>query len=102
MENNIIIIGGNGFVGKATINFFSKNTNFNIFILDKIKQKISNNISYFYCDIEQPEFYSDIIHKLPKNSYVVNLAAKHYANYPPKKNRFEWFLQTNYEGEKMF
>ena len=39
MENNIIIIGGNGFVGKATTNFFSKNTNFNIIILDKIKKK---------------------------------------------------------------
>ena len=66
MENNIIIIGGNGFVGNATTNFFSKNTNFNIIILDKIKQKISNNIRFFYCDIEQPEFYSDIIINYPK------------------------------------
>ena len=43
----------------------------------------------------------NIIKDVPKKSFVINLAARQYADNPPRKNRLDWFLKTNYYGSNL-
>ena len=73
---------------------------FNIFVLDK-QCKINKELANFIqSDINKRFFYKDIINLLPKNSFVINLAARQYADNPPRNYRLDWFLKTNYYGSK--
>ena len=98
MKDNLILIGGYGLVGSATIDYIKKKKDFNLIILDKEQILKSKNLVFYKCDIRNKKFYKNFINKLPKNSYVVNLAARQYANNPPNKNRLNWFNSTNYNG----
>ena len=47
----ILILGGNGFIGKHLINFFSKNKNIELFTTSYNKQKIKiKNVKVFQVD----------------------------------------------------
>ena len=95
MKDNLIIVGGSGLVGKALFNLKSIQNNFNIFILDKEypnKKMLINKkqIKFFKCNINLNNFYNGFIEKLPKKSFIINLAARQYADHPPSK-RLDWF-----------
>lgn len=98
MKDNLIIIGGCGLVGSATIEFIKKKTDLHVIILDKKQILNFKKINFYKCDISEKDFYKSFINKLPKKSYVVNLAARQYADKPPNRNRLNWFCSTNYEG----
>ena len=105
MKDNLIIVGGSGLVGKALFNLKSIQNNFNIFILDKEypnKKMLINKkqIKFFKCNINLNNFYNGFIEKLPKKSFIINLAARQYADHPPRVKRLDWFLETNYYGSK--
>ncbi len=100
MKDNIIIIGGSGLVGKAIINLEEIKSKFKIFVLDRHCDVDKHFVDFIECDINKSKFYKDIFKLLPKKSFIINLAARQYGDNPPKKDRLNWFLETNYYGCK--
>ena len=100
MKDNIIVVGGSGLVGRATINLKDIRKKFNIYVLDKQCKVNKKTVHFIKCDINKENFYKNIIKDVPKKSFVINLAARQYADNPPRKNRLNWFLKTNYYGSK--
>ena len=94
MKNNVVLIGGNGLVGKATKRLLTKK-GFNVFILDK---RVKSNTEDIFVDITKKNTLIKLKEFIPKNSFIVNLAAKQYGDKPPKNNRELWFDTTNYHG----
>lgn len=101
MKNNVILVGGSGLVGRSSVELFLSQ-NFRVFVLDMHQEKdiINNKVTFIKCDINKKFFFKKIINEIPANSYVVNLAARQYSNKPPRKDRLDWFMQTNYHGAK--
>ncbi|PAF53521.1 hypothetical protein BKH42_05600 [Helicobacter sp. 13S00482-2] len=94
-----IIVGGAGFLGEYVVDLISKKSTgiqSEIIILDTLKPKKLPNQSKFFCvDIAKKidfEFLSD--------DNVIHLAAKQYHLKPPRKNRKEYFFDTNVSGTK--
>lgn len=100
MKDNIIVVGGSGLVGRATINLKDIRNKFNIYVLDKKCKVNKKTVNFIRCDINKKSFYKNIIKVIPKKSFVINLAARQYADNPPRKKRLDWFLKTNYYGGK--
>ena len=100
MKDNIIVVGGSGLVGKALTDLDGIKDKFNIFILDQHCKVNKKKINFIQCDINKIDFYKNIINDIPNDSFIINLAARQYADNPPRKNRLEWFLKTNYFGAK--
>ncbi|MFK7780214.1 MAG: NAD(P)-dependent oxidoreductase [Candidatus Gracilibacteria bacterium] len=69
---NIYILGGEGFIGKNLIDFFSTNTNFNIYSVSRKKSLFSSNesinINYIFEDIYKCKF------KFEEGSIIIHLA----------------------------
>ena len=86
-----LITGGSGFIGTNLISFLQKKyPTCSILNIDTSSPRNVNQSKYWInCDIM--DFDKLLIEfKNFDPSYVVNLAAKQYANYPPRKNRFEY------------
>ena len=101
MSNSIVFVGGKGLVGKSATTLFLEK-GYEVYILDLEENKgfikTTKNLTHICCDIHNKFFYKKIINKIPLNSYVINLAARQYANNPPSISRLDWFLKTNLYG----
>ncbi|MDO7253544.1 NAD-dependent epimerase/dehydratase family protein [Helicobacter cappadocius] len=93
-----IIVGGAGFLGQ--------------YIVDLISEKLAKNDQIIILDISKPKklpfgtnfFCIDITKKIDfeflRDDVVVHLAARQYHLKPPRKNRREYFFDTNVLGTK--
>ena len=64
---NVIITGGNGFVGSNTVNYFLKQ-GMRVLVVDRAESSLVSdpNLDYIQCDVFDTE---DLMRKLPKHKY---------------------------------
>ena len=58
MKDNIVIIGGSGLVGRATIDLKEIRNKFNIYVLDKDCKVNTKSVHFIKCDINKKNFQS--------------------------------------------
>ena len=87
-NKNIVITGGNGFLGKQLCNAFL-NQGAKVFVLDITKTKSKNKLIFFRTDITKEndlkKFVTFLKQKKIQIDVLINSAAKDYV--PTKKNR---------------
>ncbi len=93
-KKNIIITGGNGFLGKQLTKAFI-NQGSNVFIFDLKTSKNKKNLKYFNVDITREKQLSRILEKFKKDKIkadiLINNAA--YDHTPKKKNNMKLNLE---------
>jgi UDP-glucose 4-epimerase len=84
-ENNLLIVGGYGSIGKALIRSLDAD---HIYILDKqILKNTKKNMSYFECDMLNFDLLEEIISKLPSNLMVIYLVGNLSTDFNPNQIR---------------
>ena len=74
MFNKVLITGSSGFIGHELCNFFLKKK-YNVYGLDKFKQKTINRIRFFKCDIMNKNNLIKIFNEINPD-IVIHLAAR--------------------------
>lgn len=92
-----IVFGGDGFVGRhLTTSLLEKDEEVLICDIAHSDLDIYKRADYQQLDIRVPEQLAKI--KMNQDDIVINLAANQYHLSPPRKNRYEYFYNTNYKG----
>lgn len=82
---NIILIGGNGFIGKSLVNKLLSTHKYNIYVLVKNKKKLDLKNNVFFLDIKD----------LKKNKYEFDIAINLAWNGTNINERKDWKIQVN-------
>jgi NAD(P)-dependent dehydrogenase (short-subunit alcohol dehydrogenase family) len=102
-NKNVVITGGNGFLGKQLCNAFL-NQGSKVFVLDIKKPKSKNKLIFFKTDITQQvdlnKFLTFLKKKKIKIDVLINGAAKDYV--PTKKNENKEKLNLENFSEKVW
>ena len=102
-NKNVVITGGNGFLGKQLCNAFL-NQGSKVFVLDIKKPKSKNKLIFFKTDITQEvdlkKFLTFLKQKKIKIDVLINGAAKDYV--PTKKNENKEKLNLENFSEKVW
>jgi NAD(P)-dependent dehydrogenase (short-subunit alcohol dehydrogenase family) len=90
---NIIIAGGNGFLGQQFVNFLINKKIYNIHVIDLIKKSSNKkNLFQYKCNVLNEKSVSKLIKKIKKNfktiDVLINCIAKDYS--PNHKNNFSF------------
>jgi dTDP-glucose 4,6-dehydratase len=94
----VIIFGGSGFVGRWLVKELLQN-NMEIIVCDSENSRDpARGYSFMSCDIRNPDDFNRI--PLSQEDVVINLAANQYHNRVPRKNREQYFFNTNAQGTK--
>ena len=95
-----VIIGGNGFLGKAIVDKIKnlKNCEYLIVDIKKNNSKEFNKSNYLQCDISNKRDVETI--PLKKNDIVHHLASKLITPNKPRFNRYNFFASTSITGTK--
>lgn len=98
MKKNIVVLGGNGLIGKKIVQKLSLK-NYNIIILDKnFKKRSYENTFFYYCDVCNESLLlkkiKELFLKFKKIHAVINLA------YPKNKNWGKKFENLNFTDLK--
>lgn len=91
----IIIFGGNGFVGQWLIKHFAAN-DIDVLCCDKDTEPLQKEIAYICVDIRTKDSLNMI--PITDQDIVINLAANQYHGKVPRKNRSDYFFETNTAG----
>ncbi len=95
MRENIILAGGNGFLGKQFSTFLAKK-NYNVHVLDIKIEKNKRNIFYHKCDLTKEKPVKNIINKIYKKHKSIDILINCVANdYIPKKSQTSLLEKTS-------
>ena len=85
MKENIILAGGNGFLGNQFSKFLAKK-NYNVHVLDIKTERNKKNVFYYKCDLTKEKPVKNIIDKIFKKYKSIDILINCVANdYVPKK-----------------
>ena len=70
----MLVVGSNGMLGQRTINFFSKQANFEILGCSIEEEPVTNNCDYYCCDLTKRENVKKIIFDFYPD-FIINAAA---------------------------
>lgn len=95
MRENIILAGGNGFLGKQFSTFLARK-NYNVHVLDIKIEKNKRNIFYHKCDLTKEKPVKNIINKIYKKHKSIDILINCVANdYIPKKSQTSLLEKTS-------
>tara|TARA_B100002051_G_C16737143_1_gene641916 strand:- start:1051 stop:1800 length:750 start_codon:yes stop_codon:yes gene_type:complete len=95
LRENIILAGGNGFLGKQFSKFLAKK-NYNVHILDIKIERNKKNIFYYKCDLTKEKLVKNIINKIYKKYKSIDILINCVANdYVPKKSQTSLLEKTS-------
>ena len=90
-----IIFGGDGFVGHHLVDDLLKKGK-QVVVCDLVNHQTSERATYIQMDVRDKNTFEQI--PMDEDDIVVNLAANQYHHKVPKKNRKEFFFDTNAVG----
>ena len=95
LKENIILAGGNGFLGKKFSKFIAKK-NYNVHVLDIKIERNKKNIFYHKCDLTKEKPVKNIINKIYKKHKSIDILINCVANdYIPKKSQTSLLEKTS-------
>ncbi len=92
---SIIVFGGNGFVGQHLINSLLEQGK-KVIVCDLENDTVDKRCEYIHLDIREKKNFAKLVIK--SDDIVINLAANQYHHKVPRKNRREFFFETNTTG----